>query len=534
MAAAMDFKFLAAESVSKLRSSEHPDERALELGKIQNLRIAAQRLNGLQLKSGDEFSFWKLLGKCKRRQGYVLGRQLQEGCLIPALGGGICQLSNALYDVALQVGAEIVERHAHSRVIPGSAASRDRDATVAWNYIDLRFKVPADCRLTVALTTDSLVVQLHSREEVMMNQARPARKPLRLVLDPVAHSCGLCDQHDCHLHQVKVLHQPSSAAFLVDDVWPEFLDYLDSIKRPTDSLLIPIDGHRWNIPRYNWTTAGYTKVSSAPLHTIARSVRSRQVADQGAQRQTANLKEAAALARELGRRIPFHCEHLVVAQTLLPFLWELGFLGGRTFDVLMTRLPMAELQSTLDHAAELHSQSSTLGDFRAPDRILQLEVEALVAASSLITPHSFIARNDPRKKSLNWSPGVPKQWTPGDRVVFPGPTVGRKGAYELREAVLKLDLQVVLLGANLEDANFWKGVRTTRPSPSDNWLEGAMAVVQPAYLEDKPRRLLIAIASGCPVICTPQCGLGGVEGVTEVPCGHVGALIKALGEWRQV
>jgi hypothetical protein len=34
-------------------------------------------------------------------------------------------------------------------------------------------------------------------------------------------------------------------------------------------------------------------------------------------------------------------------QNLLPFLWRDGHLGGRTFDVLMTRLPIAKFHETI-------------------------------------------------------------------------------------------------------------------------------------------------------------------------------------------
>ncbi len=83
--------------------------------------------------------------------------------MIPAIGGGLCQLSNALYDVALAAGCEIVERHAHSRTVPGSAAAAGRDATVAWNYVDLRFSSPRELRLGVRLDSDDLVVELSAR-----------------------------------------------------------------------------------------------------------------------------------------------------------------------------------------------------------------------------------------------------------------------------------------------------------------------------------------------------------------------------------
>src|SRR4051812_32401394 len=124
---------IVAEARSPLWLSESHVERSLQLGKVENLRIAVRRLNKTRIETGREFSFWKQLGRANESRGYVPGRELREGCLIPAVGGGLCQLSNAIYELALQSGCAITERHAHSRVIPGSAAERGRDATVAWN-----------------------------------------------------------------------------------------------------------------------------------------------------------------------------------------------------------------------------------------------------------------------------------------------------------------------------------------------------------------------------------------------------------------
>ena len=93
--------------------------------------------------AGETFSFWKQVGRATRRRGFVAGRELREGCLVANIGGGLCQLSNALYEAALAAGFEIVERHAHSRRVPGSRAALQRDATVFWNYVDLRFRARA-------------------------------------------------------------------------------------------------------------------------------------------------------------------------------------------------------------------------------------------------------------------------------------------------------------------------------------------------------------------------------------------------------
>jgi vancomycin resistance protein VanW len=46
----------------------------LQYNKINNLNLAGSRINGLVLKPGETFSFWRLVGKPTRRKGYL------EGC----------------------------------------------------------------------------------------------------------------------------------------------------------------------------------------------------------------------------------------------------------------------------------------------------------------------------------------------------------------------------------------------------------------------------------------------------------------------
>src|SRR5581483_3171629 len=112
----------------------------------------------------------------------------------------------------------------------------------------------------------------------------------------------------------------------------------------------PLSSRRF--PAYRWNTDQFVVVGQAPLTTWRRSWRSRRLAAQGAARQKALLDFDSALARDFSRKIPHTSDHLVVSQNLLPHLWRNGDLGGRTFDVLMTRLPMAELEKTLDAAAK--------------------------------------------------------------------------------------------------------------------------------------------------------------------------------------
>ena len=80
-------------------------------------------------------------------------------------------------------------------------------------------------------------------------------------------------------------------------------------------------------------------------------------------------------------------------------------------------------------------------------------------------------------------------------------------------------------GAELEGARFWDGVRTCRPDPAagpHGWLRDVMAVVQPALVEEQPRRLLAARAAGVPLLATAACGLDGPGGTCIAPLDATG------------
>ncbi|HEU0049312.1 MAG TPA: VanW family protein, partial [Nitrososphaera sp.] len=105
------FDSVVAEARSDLWKLEDPSEAYLQFGKVQNLRCAIRRMNGVIMPADGVFSFWKQIGRTTTRKGYTMGRELREGCLVPSLGGGLCQLSNTLYDAVLKAGFQIVERH---------------------------------------------------------------------------------------------------------------------------------------------------------------------------------------------------------------------------------------------------------------------------------------------------------------------------------------------------------------------------------------------------------------------------------------
>ncbi len=517
-----------ATATGPLFASGSGAEFALQAGKVQNLRLAARALHRLEVPPGVLFSFWANVGRTTRRRGFVEGRELREGCVIPSVGSGLCQLSNALYDCALQAGMEVVERHAHSRRLPGSSAEIGRDATVFWNYVDLRLRADFPWRIHATLTQDELIVQVLGRPKSSTRSGvRTATAPGD-GLQPAAESCETCGMISCFRHPSAAgLPQSAITAWVVDAFQPEHASYVEANRAPGDQLLLPLDSRRWRVGPYRWPGAGFARVHEAPWQVLRRSWVSRRLASQGAARQRALLRMDEQLAGAFERRLPALATHLVISQNLLPWLWQSGALGGRTFDVLMTRLPMNELERVLDEAAAARPQSPTLADFRAPSSVATAEKEALAAAKHWITPHTGIAAlAGDRARPLAWSIPGGREVRRGTKLVFPASTLGRKGAWELREALRELRLPLVLGGPVLEGSGFWDGIETT-PASAD-WLDGAAAVVLPAWVEHQPRRLLQAVAAGVPVIASAACGLAGVAGVTTIRTGDVASLRQAL------
>lgn len=170
-----------------------PAEAELQHGKVQNLRAAAAVLNGVEVPAGMVWSFWRHLGRTTRHKGYAIGRELREGCLIPQIGGGLCQLSGAIYNTALEAGLEIVERHAHTNSSIGSLARIGRDATVFWNYVDLRLRARLSWRLEVVLTDTQLQVRIRCSEKLPRGPIEPAAPSPATPLG----SCVTCGVSTC-------------------------------------------------------------------------------------------------------------------------------------------------------------------------------------------------------------------------------------------------------------------------------------------------------------------------------------------------
>lgn len=123
-----------------LRKLKDVDMR-LQYNKITNLKLAIAPINGIVIKPGETLSVWKLVGRPSARRGYKVGMMIHNGKVAEGVGGGLCQLGNLLYWMALHTPLTVTERWRHSydvfpdvnRTIPFACG-----ATLAYNYIDLQ------------------------------------------------------------------------------------------------------------------------------------------------------------------------------------------------------------------------------------------------------------------------------------------------------------------------------------------------------------------------------------------------------------
>lgn len=115
----------------------------MQHNKIKNLRLAIEKLDGLVIKPGETFSYWRLIGNTTKRKGYVEGMTLFYGTFRTGIGGGLCQLSNLIYWMTLHTPLNVTERHRHSYdVFPDANRKQPfgSGATCFYNYLDLQIK----------------------------------------------------------------------------------------------------------------------------------------------------------------------------------------------------------------------------------------------------------------------------------------------------------------------------------------------------------------------------------------------------------
>ena len=106
--------------------------------RINNIEVAAGHLNNLVVMPGQEISVSDTIKPRTTANGYKSAGAYLNGRTVPAIGGGICQVSSTVYNAVKYAGLTVLERPPHS--MPVHYLPLGLDAAISAGSKDLRFR----------------------------------------------------------------------------------------------------------------------------------------------------------------------------------------------------------------------------------------------------------------------------------------------------------------------------------------------------------------------------------------------------------
>lgn len=103
-----------------------------------NIKIGVEKMSGIIVMPGDEFSFNKYLGPVEAYTGFLPELVIKATGTVPEFGGGLCQVSSTTFRAAMQAGLPITQRRNHAYAVQ-YYAPQGTDATIYPGVIDLKF-----------------------------------------------------------------------------------------------------------------------------------------------------------------------------------------------------------------------------------------------------------------------------------------------------------------------------------------------------------------------------------------------------------
>lgn len=153
---------VVCERTSPLRRPGTTYELPVQAAKEHNVATAARALHGRTIRPGEVLSWHAHVGPPTLARGFALGPELHDGRVALGAGGGLCQVANLLYWLAVHGGMLMMERHRHDldlfpddqRDVPFGLG-----ATVFWPRRDLVVGNPHPVSLHVSMeVADGLLV----------------------------------------------------------------------------------------------------------------------------------------------------------------------------------------------------------------------------------------------------------------------------------------------------------------------------------------------------------------------------------------
>lgn len=145
----------------------------LQENKAVNIKLASSKINGLVLRPGEVFSFWRTVGSTTKRKGYKDGRVLVNKKLTAGIGGGLCNLVNTIHCLVLHSPLDVIEFHSHSDALAPDNGKRipfSSGTSVNYNYIDYQVKNNTEQPMQLLLWCDGEKLYGELRSEQALAQ----------------------------------------------------------------------------------------------------------------------------------------------------------------------------------------------------------------------------------------------------------------------------------------------------------------------------------------------------------------------------
>ena len=144
--------------------------------RVKNIINAAAKINGVVVKPGETFGLNGYLEPYTYDNGYVEATGYSNGRVVPAMGGGVCQLATTLYNAVLNAELEVNERHSHIMTV--SYVPLSMDASIYEGSDNFKFTNNTDSPVYIYTYTSpdlKLTVAIFGKE------TRPSNRTIEFV-----------------------------------------------------------------------------------------------------------------------------------------------------------------------------------------------------------------------------------------------------------------------------------------------------------------------------------------------------------------
>lgn len=145
--------------------------------RTHNLRVAAEKIDGMILMPGEVFDFNDIVGERSLAGGFRPATVIAGGELVDGVGGGACQIAGTLHAAVFFAGLEVVDRNPHSR--PSSYIKLGLDAAVSYPNLNFRFRNDKDFPVQVRIVVEGGF----TRAEILGAEARERVSFVRRIDD---------------------------------------------------------------------------------------------------------------------------------------------------------------------------------------------------------------------------------------------------------------------------------------------------------------------------------------------------------------